>query len=431
MAEGGGDMEVGMGGGGSSSSSRAPATRSARAPEPSDARGESHSRKSLGATPTPAAADVALGALWAGGRLTIAAGRLAFLSLRAGTRAPGVRQAARRAGETLAVQGRVARARASRQAEQVAQDLFESPQLKRSIDRALAGSLPDAVVRSLVERQVAQRMAKQMVVTLELEPVTAPGAAAQPITSAELERLVTTAVESRLSAQLTQRLVESPELERVIEEVASSPAVRAAMARQTMSLGEEIAAGLRQRMWRADDSLERLARRLLRRPLRSSPTPSAYGGLASRTIAFAADLSIVLVIGLAAAGFLALVDSFVAGIGRGLGEVLLGVGWSLLAGFYFALFWTLAGQTPGMRMMRLRVMDRRGTLPRFGRAVVRLVASVLAIAPLFAGLVPVLFDGRRRALQDFVAGTVVMADDSLSGPAPADRPAPLDPTSAT
>jgi uncharacterized RDD family membrane protein YckC len=398
---------------------------------PSRARAEPPGSTSAGVTATPAAADVALGALWAGGRLTIAAGRLAFLPLRAATRAPGVRQAARRASETLAGHGRVARARASRQAEQVAQDLFESPQLERAIDRALAGPLPDAVVRSLVERQVAQRMAKQMVVTLELEPVTAPSAVAQPITSAEFERLVTTAVESRLSAQLTQRLVESPELERIIEEVASSPAVRTAMARQTMSLGEEIAAGLRQRMARADDSLERVARRLLRRPLRSAMAPTPYGGLASRTVAFAADLSIVLIIGLAAAGFLALVDSFVAGIGRGLGEVLLGAGWSLLAGFYFALFWTLVGQTPGMRMMRLRIMDRRGTPPRFGRAVVRLVASILAIAPLFAGLVPVLYDGRRRALQDFVAGTVVMADDSLSGPGPADAPAPVDPTSAT
>jgi hypothetical protein len=39
--------------------------------------------------------------------------------------------------------------------------------------------------------------------------------------------------------------------------------------------------------------------------------------------------------------------------------------------------------------------------------VLRLVGLGLAIVPLFLGFAPALVDARRRALQDFLAGTVV------------------------
>ena len=42
----------------------------------------------------------------------------------------------------------------------------------------------------------------------------------------------------------------------------------------------------------------------------------------------------------------------------------------------------------------------------------RLVGLVLAIVPLFAGFIPVLFTERRRGLPDFMAGTVVVYDDA-------------------
>ena len=48
---------------------------------------------------------------------------------------------------------------------------------------------------------------------------------------------------------------------------------------------------------------------------------------------------------------------------------------------------------------------------------------VLAIVPLFAGFLPVLVDDRRRALQDFLAGTVVLYADHDPVPEPAVAPA--------
>jgi len=91
--------------------------------------------------------------------------------------------------------------------------------------------------------------------------------------------------------------------------------------------------------------------------------------------------------------------------------VLLAAGWIVVVGTYFVLFWSATGQTPGMRLLRVRVHGPAGDPPSIARSLVRLVGLVLAIVPLFAGFVPVLFTERRRGLQDFLAGTVVLYDD--------------------
>jgi uncharacterized RDD family membrane protein YckC len=71
-----------------------------------------------------------------------------------------------------------------------------------------------------------------------------------------------------------------------------------------------------------------------------------------------------------------------------------------------------AGQTPGMRLLHVRVQGPAGNPPSVGRSLVRLVGLVLAIVPMFAGFIPVLFSKRRRGLPDFLAGTVVVYDDT-------------------
>jgi uncharacterized RDD family membrane protein YckC len=76
---------------------------------------------------------------------------------------------------------------------------------------------------------------------------------------------------------------------------------------------------------------------------------------------------------------------------------------------YFVTFWSTTGQTPGSRLMRIRVIDANGAqrlAPR--RAAVRVGGLVLATIPLFAGFVIMLWDRRRRCLQDRLARTVVV-----------------------
>jgi uncharacterized RDD family membrane protein YckC len=76
---------------------------------------------------------------------------------------------------------------------------------------------------------------------------------------------------------------------------------------------------------------------------------------------------------------------------------------------YFVTFWSTTGQTPGARMMRFRVLPaaKGGHIaPR--RALLRLLAMILAAIPLLAGFFMVLFDDRRRGLHDRLARTVVV-----------------------
>jgi uncharacterized RDD family membrane protein YckC len=145
-------------------------------------------------------------------------------------------------------------------------------------------------------------------------------------------------------------------------------------------------------------------------------TTVPYAGIATRGIALAIDAAIANGIFLLGAGLLGLVGSLVGDLRpQWLVALLAAVGWSLTVGGYFVLFWTTTGQTPGMRMMHLRVISYRGERVHFFRALIRLGGLVLAIIPLFAGFLPVLVDERRRALQDFLARTVVV---HVNEPAP-------------
>jgi uncharacterized RDD family membrane protein YckC len=83
------------------------------------------------------------------------------------------------------------------------------------------------------------------------------------------------------------------------------------------------------------------------------------------------------------------------------------VAWWLWIVSYFVVFWTLTGQTPGSRLLGIRVQSPDGHGLHALQSVRRFGGLILAALPLGAGFVPVLLDDRRRALQDRIAGTVV------------------------
>jgi uncharacterized RDD family membrane protein YckC len=146
-----------------------------------------------------------------------------------------------------------------------------------------------------------------------------------------------------------------------------------------------------------------------------SAPPVPYAGIATRALALGIDVVISEGIFILAAALLGLVASLVGEVRpEWLVPVLAAVGWVLTIGGYFVGFWSVTGQTPGMRLMHLRVIARDGSPPHTVRAMVRLVGLGLAIVPLFAGFIPVLIDDRRRGLPDFLAGTfVIYADRQL------------------
>jgi uncharacterized RDD family membrane protein YckC len=135
-----------------------------------------------------------------------------------------------------------------------------------------------------------------------------------------------------------------------------------------------------------------------------------YAGIATRGIALTIDAAVANLLFLVLAALIGLVSSLAGDLRpRWLVAVIAGAGWSLVVGGYFTLFWCTTGQTPGMRLMRLRVVTLgRAERLHFFRALIRLGGLVLSIVPLFAGFAPVLFDERRRGLADFLARTVVI-----------------------
>ena len=272
--------------------------------------------------------------------------------------------------------------------EQAVDEILSAPEIARVVDRALAGSLPEEIARSLVRHRVLERIAAELAA------------------SGELERLVTAALGSPKTLELTDNVLASDETQRVLRHVASSPELRDAITRQTTGLAEEVVGGVRASAVRLDDRAEQI----VRRPPRSERP--IYGGVATRAIALATDAAVTIVLFMSVVGIAALVASLVGGLRPAwLAGALLASGWMLVVGTYFVLFWSTTGQTPGMRLLRLRVRDLEGETPSIARSLVRLVGLVLAIGPMFSGFVPVLFTERRRGLPDFLAGTVVLYDD--------------------
>ena len=81
-----------------------------------------------------------------------------------------------------------------------------------------------------------------------------------------------------------------------------------------------------------------------------------------------------------------------------------------LGALYHIYLGGVAGQTLGLRLMGLRIISVRGTLPGPVRGLVRYLALCLAVLPAGLGWVWCLFDRERRALHDHLAGTFVIVD---------------------
>jgi uncharacterized RDD family membrane protein YckC len=88
--------------------------------------------------------------------------------------------------------------------------------------------------------------------------------------------------------------------------------------------------------------------------------------------------------------------------------VAMGLVGAVMAAGYFLFFWSLSGQTLGKLLTGSRVVDRRGGALGFGRAALRLAATLVAALPLGAGFIGLWTDPERRGWHDRIAGTKVI-----------------------
>jgi uncharacterized RDD family membrane protein YckC len=138
-----------------------------------------------------------------------------------------------------------------------------------------------------------------------------------------------------------------------------------------------------------------------------------YVGLVTRILAFAVDAAIVNAIAILVAAAVSLflsvvslpewVDPVMVAVAGGV-YLLWNVG-------YFVAFWATTGQTPGGRLLRMRVVAEHGGPIRPLRGLLRFGGLTLAAIPLFAGFFMILFDDRRRGLHDRIARTLVLEAD--------------------
>lgn len=145
----------------------------------------------------------------------------------------------------------------------------------------------------------------------------------------------------------------------------------------------------------------------------AAPVELRYEGLITRAIAMAIDAAVINVVAIITGIGVGLVMS-VLSVGEEINSAVIALGglaffiWTVS---YFVVFWSTTGETPGNRVMGIRVCRYDGTTIGPKRALIRLGGLVLAVIPLFAGLLPILVDGRRRGLQDMLARTVVVETD--------------------
>jgi hypothetical protein len=148
---------------------------------------------------------------------------------------------------------------ASPHTDEAVRRVLASGALDRALDEALGGPLVDALARDLVRHGVPERIAGELI---------ANGVVEEVLQSPALDRAVDQAMETHLLDAVVGRLHESDELWALVTEIAESTAVTDAIGRQGVGFAGQVAGQVRDESQRADEGLERVARRLLRRPSR-------------------------------------------------------------------------------------------------------------------------------------------------------------------
>lgn len=275
------------------------------------------------------------------------------------------------------------------------------------IDDALDRATEEAIVRAL-ESAAVQRAAMRV-----LERASQEDAVQRLLDSPALERALAEALESELVDRLWDQMLASDLAQKLVERIAEAPEVRGAIAMQGVGLVEDLGRQIGRVAARLDDAAERVARAFLRRPRRRAPTERA--GVISRALALAFDGALLNLVLIAVTALITLVVStaFADGDGAPAPVIALGAGaWALASAFYLVFFWTLAGQTPGMRLLGIR-LDRGDGVRQlsFRQAVRRLAGAVVSIAALGLGFLAILVSDRRRGWHDRWAGTEVVRDE--------------------
>lgn len=278
-----------------------------------------------------------------------------------------------------------------------AQRIAEATGLDQTVEEVVEDAIVRAVESEATERALA-RILNGPIVRQAVE---------EALRSASVEQALIETVDSEMVDRVWARVLESDETQLLIERIAESPEVRDAIAVQGIGLITDIGIQVRTVTARMDTWLQRLVRKVLRRPEAEIRTDRV--GLVTRLLSIGLD---GLIINLA----LGLTISLIGVLGRTLGLDPTGgtdaaitvtfLVWFLASSAYLLVFWSLAGQTLAMRFLSTRVENADGQ-SRLGLkcAILRLIGFWVSVAIFFIGFVGALLRADRRALEDVFSGT--------------------------
>src|SRR3954452_1690076 len=131
------------------------------------------------------------------------------------------------------------------------------------VDRAVEAAAEEAIVRAIESPAVERALARG------LRGPAVEEAVGDALASPAVEAALLEALDSELVDRVWDRLLASDELQRLVERIAEAPEVRSAITSQGVGLLDDLRREVRKAARRLDDAVERVARRLLRRPQRT------------------------------------------------------------------------------------------------------------------------------------------------------------------
>ena len=263
------------------------------------------------------------------------------------------------------------------------------------VDRAVNQAVEEAIVRAL----------RSPVVIRAIERAIDSRQGSAERDDDEIAQLVKRILASDAADHAWAEVLESEQVQQLVERIAGAPEIRAAIASQSAGLITDVGVRLTIVTEEFDDALERITRP------RAPDSETDQAGLATRAVAGAIDLALLF------AGY-----SLISGVVASLVAAIFGQPLSLTAivilaivgliagGGIFAGFWALAGQTPGMRFLAIRLIHDGSREITFGCALRRVLAVIASLIPFGLGYLAILRDPRRRAWADRMTGTEVIYD---------------------
>jgi len=270
------------------------------------------------------------------------------------------------------------------------------------VDRAVDEAVEEAILRALQSPAIGRAIERAM----------ASHAEAVGLNSDELSQVVKQVLASEAAEQAWAEVLASNEVQMLVERIAGAPELRAAIAAQTTGLITDIGVRLTHLTEKLDDAMEKVTRR------HDPDSETDQAGLATRLVAAAIDVGLLFVLFSLASSVAASVYSALFGgqlpAPTAIGLVVLEF---LIGGLIIAGFWALAGQTPGMRFLSIRVIQdvSRRHIP-FKVAIRRILGALVSVLCFGLGYLAILRNPSRHAWHDRWTKTEVIYDPVSRAP---------------